>query len=79
MEEVAAGIIAANTSAPLAPDTSLSAETVDQRITSLSSQIVSSPPEGLQRTKTRTRQNNERCLIVMFHHEEEEDLLVLEQ
>ncbi|CAN7032374.1 unnamed protein product [Brassica oleracea var. botrytis] len=42
MEEVAAGIIAANTSAPLAADTSaplaadtsLGAETVDQRITS---------------------------------------------
>ncbi|WZZ21445.1 hypothetical protein YC2023_122832 [Brassica napus] len=34
MEEVAAGILAANTFAPLAPDTSLGAETVDQRITS---------------------------------------------
>ncbi|KAF2536471.1 hypothetical protein F2Q70_00005301 [Brassica cretica] len=34
MEEVAAGIIAANTSSPLAPYTSLGAETVDQRITS---------------------------------------------
>ncbi|KAH0906660.1 hypothetical protein HID58_038487 [Brassica napus] len=34
MEEVAAGILAANTFAPLAPDTSLGVETVDQRITS---------------------------------------------
>ncbi|KAF3500303.1 hypothetical protein F2Q69_00043938 [Brassica cretica] len=34
MAEVAAGIIAANTSAPLAANTSLGAETVDQRITS---------------------------------------------